>query len=220
MDTSLDDKSQDKIVTLQELEERASSKEAWCGVVIFAPIIFIVVSVLIPPAFADTVVPVAIIATFIVCIIGIGIFASSGNITHYTYSIRILQRIGSLDLVITEKYTATERNGVYIFLTTKSPGTLYYVVFKHIETTQKQELDVRTVFMKWDASINIQGMRVHTLDGQFTIPTSTREYITGNGLLFAVPLLGRSYILRAPEFSGEQLIAVLEYASEFVETWN
>ena len=139
---------------------------------------------------------------------------------YYTYSIRILQRISPPEPVITEKYTVTERDGVYVFLTTRSLGTLYYVVLEYSEPAQKQEIDVRKVFWKWSSSLNIEGLRVHDLEGEFTIPTPDGRFITGRGLLLAVPLLGESYIMHVPEFSREQLLAVVDYASQFAESWT
>ncbi len=154
-----------------------------------------------------------IIVVILVSMVCLCILARGANVWFSDYALAILRRISPPDPVIGEDFVVLLKENVYTFFIKSAPGLLYFVSFKHLDPTPAEDIDVPKLFWRWQSTLHINGLRAHDKYGHFSVPTPEGSFISGEGLLLAVSIYGRSYLLRVPEFSREQLLSVVDYAS-------
>jgi hypothetical protein len=156
---------------------------------------------------------IIIIVAISVSILCLALLARESESWFSDYALAILRRLSPPEPVVGKAYVVMKLENVYIFFIKNAPGILYFVSFKHIDSTPAESIDVQRLFWKWESKLYINELRIHHKKGHFSVPTPEGPIISGEGLLLAVSIYGRSYILRAPAFSREQLLEVADYAS-------
>ena len=147
---------------------------------------------------------------------GAVILAMSSMMKRYIRGVKILQRLSPPEPLITEKYSTTKYENVFVFIMRRAPDMLYFVAFDQIYPTSDSKMSSQRNFWKWDSVVHLEGLRVQIKRGDFSVPSPDHNIVSGEGLLLAVPIRNRAYVIHVPEFSRSQLMAVVEYASSSV----
>jgi hypothetical protein len=199
--------------SLSDLEQKRMKLIKTGAPLLFAPALFIIILVLLPREIAEALFVPGLVISMLVALVGAYFGAKSTIWRDYVYSIRILQRLSPPDPTITWDYAVTRYEDTIIFTLRSAPGALYFVSFTTSEQTPAQKIDVPRTFWKWNSVLHVEGLRVHNRKGAFSIPTPDTEILSGAAILLLLPVTGRSYVVRTPEFSRDRLLAVADYAS-------
>jgi hypothetical protein len=210
-----EDELQDDIVTEDELRNQMERMRNRSIPLVFAPMLIPFTPFLVPSVASDITFISTMVITCLISLVGIHRLMKSSILGSFLYGIRILRRVGFPEPVITEQYAATKRGATFLFIL-RSASLLYFVSFSQTETSPSRVIDVPKTFWKWNPTMNVSGLKLHKREGLFSIPTLERQYISGEGILYASPFLGAAYMLHVPDFSRGQLLAVAEYVSQQV----
>ena len=199
--------------SLLDLEQRRMNLIKTGAPLLFAPVLFLLLFPLFLPGITETLFFVGFVISMMVSMVGAYFGVKSTIWRDYVYSIKILQRVSPPDPTITWDYAVTRYENTLIFTLQSAPGALYFVSFTTSEQTPTQEIDVPRTFWKWSSVLHVEELRVHNRKGIFSIPTPERGLLCGEGILLLLPVVGRAYIVRTPEFSRGRLLAVADYVS-------
>jgi hypothetical protein len=126
----------------------------------------------------------------------------------------ILARISPTEPMLARRYAITKVDDVYL-LAHGSSGHLIAIAFRGMPlAVSDNKIRLPRMFFRWESRIDIAGASMFRREGTFSIPVSQDECITGDAVLYGAPYQPSRYNWNVPEFSKEQLIAIVEHVTE------
>lgn len=146
---------------------------------------------------------------FLVPCVGTGAaaFALATQDDIYLRTIGFLQRIHPSPL-ITEDFAVAEVVDVIVFVLKKSEGSLFFTCIDTLNALATNRIRVPGFIPRWGRT-KIADYSVHRLQGRYSVPTPNGDIVTCDCVLYVLPMLGRSYIVRVPSFSRERLLQLV-----------
>jgi hypothetical protein len=157
------------------------------------------------------------ITSFILVVVGMGIILSKGTgPSHMAKVYGILQRLGPPEPQLMKRHVAKEYEDVYI-IGASLQGMLYFVAFKEqAGLTGASKMSIPRAVWQWDKRVMVSGFKLYRREGVFSVPTDHGDFISGNAVLYAAPYVPSEYNPRVPEFTKEELLAIINCISEDV----
>jgi hypothetical protein len=153
--------------------------------------------------------------TFSLAIIGvILVFYYGMGTTILLKGFDILSQVGPTDPLLIKRYAIAKVNDVYL-LAHGSSGHLFVVAFRGTpHSTSSSKIKLPRAFYKWESRHDIVGAKMFRREGIFSIPVSQDECVSGEAVLYGAPYQATRYSWNIPDFSREQLMAIIEHATE------
>ncbi len=198
-------------------EYRASARRhATRGVILlFTPILTFIVPLLAPAEYSDQVFIGTLVGTMVLAIIGVVFLAFYGIGTMILLKgFDILARVSPTEPTLARRYAIAKVNDVYL-LAHGSSGHLIAVAFRGMPlTASDKKIRLPRMFYRWETRVDIAGASMFRREGTFSIPVSQEECIIGDAVLYGAPYQPSRYNWNAPEFTKEQLMAIIEHITE------
>lgn len=208
-----DEYGQHPTVSMEDLRARMNRYPKVGIPLLFSMVLILPIMLILPRQLAESIFIAGLVLVGILSISGSILLAIGSTWKDYIYGIRILQRVGPPEPIITASFAAVKIGNTYVFVRQRAPGLLCFVSFKYLDEQAANKVRLPRVFWKWSSHVQIEGLKAHDASGQFSVPTPEGIIVSGTGYLLAVPILGSSYFLHVPKFSSQQLLAVADYAS-------
>ena len=206
-----------EIEQIKEEHQAFARKQAKRGLVLlFTPILIFIIPVLAPAELTDLAFIATIVGTMFLAIIGLVFVTYHGlGTTILLKGFDILTRVGPQP-TLTKRYAIVTINDVYL-LTHGVSGHLYVVAFRGTpQFVSGYKVKLPRAFFRWESRIDIAGAKWFRREGIFSIPVSLEESVSGEAVLYGVPYQPSRYNWNIPEFSREQLVAIVEHITEDV----
>lgn len=198
-------------------EYRASARRhATRGVILlFTPILTFVVPLLAPGEYSDQVFIGTLVGTMVLAIIGVVFLAFYGIGTMILLKgFDILARVSPTEPILARRYAITKVDDVYL-LAHGSSGHLIALAFRGMPlTASDKKIRLPRMFYRWETRVDIAGASMFRREGTFSIPVSQEECIIGDAVLYGAPYQPSRYNWNVPEFSKEQLMAIVERVAD------
>ncbi|MHA2349227.1 MAG: hypothetical protein ACXADL_06295 [Candidatus Thorarchaeota archaeon] len=181
---------------------------------LFTPILIFIIPFLVPAELTDQAFIVTIVGTMFLAIVGLilAIYFGVGT-TILLKGFDILTRVDSQP-ILTKRYAIAKSNDVYL-LTYGLSGHLFVVAFRGFpQFASEYKVKLPRAFYRWESRIEIAGVKWYRREGIFSIPVSLGECVSGDAVLYGVPYQPSRYNWNVPEFSREQLVAIVDHIAE------
>jgi len=198
-------------------EYRASArKNAVRGVVLlFTPILVFIIPFLAPAEYSDQIFIGTLVGTMLLAIIGVVFLALYGVGTMILLKgFDILARISPTEPILARRYAIAKMDDVYL-LAHGTSGHLIAIAFREMALpAPDNKIRLPRMFYRWESRIDIAGASMFRREGTFSIPVSQDECIIGDAVLYGAPYQPSRYDWNVPEFTKEQLMAIIEYITD------
>ncbi len=162
-----------------------------------------------------------LIVSFVLFMAGFWIFASKGiRLSLLVRAYAILQRLGTPGPQIIGHNAVREYRGVYI-IGVSWAGFLYFIAFREEAVlTSASKLSIPRNLNMWFSNVEVSGMKLVRREGVFSVPTEHGDFVSGEAVVYGVKYMSSEGFLRTPEFTREQLLAIIERISEDAKNPN
>jgi hypothetical protein len=171
-----------------EEELRAKTRRrVHIGFLLLATPIFLLSSLFILPSFIREWVSLPIFG-FIV----FGVLSGSVLVVYYGEGSRLFYH--SLDLIrkltpdeiVLKGRCAVAKIGRIFLVAYWGSNALCFIAFLHSMPAEKQKLDIPSAIWRWEYKIEIEGFKIARRQGEYTVPVSEEDFITGEGILYSL----------------------------------
>ncbi|MFX1273357.1 MAG: hypothetical protein ACFFAX_16890, partial [Promethearchaeota archaeon] len=158
-----------------------------------------------------------LVGTMVLAIIGVVWLAFYGvGIMILLRGLDILARVSPSEPVLARRYAIAKVNDVYL-LAHGISGHLIAVAFRGMPfAASDNRIKLPRMFYRWESKVDIAGVTMFRREGIFSVPISQEECIIGDAVLYGSPYQPSKYNWNVPEFTKEQLMAIIEYIKEDV----
>ena len=111
-------------------------------------------------------------------------------------------------------FAVAKVNDVYL-ITHGTSGHIYAVAFRGSPQFEpKFKAKLPKTFLGWEKQIDVGEMKLFRREGTFSVPISLEESVTGDAVLYGAPFQSSRYQWTVPEFTREELMAIVESITE------
>ena len=154
------------------------------GLVLLSPMVLILIFPFVPGTIAG---PLSII--MIICgTVGLAwaVYWGRGG-RRLLYGISLIQQLGPPYPAVGTRYAFVVVNSIYIFATWDS-GALLFVRILDQRPANKQKMQLLKPIWAWKYNKEVDGISIARKEGNVCIPDMGDNYVSGNGIVYAIPL--------------------------------
>jgi hypothetical protein len=140
------------------------------------------------------------------------IFYGSGSKLFF-HSLDLIKKISPDEIVLKNRYAVVKKGLVHLVATWGS-NTLFFIVFLHSMPSEKLKLKIPRVIWRWEYKVSVGEVKVARREGQYKVPISEENFITGEGILYSLLIESMPPVRKLQHPSSDQL---LQIASNLVD---
>lgn len=122
----------------------------------------------------------------------------------FFHSLDIIRKTVPEEVLLKGRYAVAKIGTVYLVAYWGS-NTLFFITYLHSMFGEKQKLDVPSVVWRWEYKVEIEGFKLARRQGQYTVPVSEEDFISGEGILYSL-LIESMPPLRELQYPSRQQI--------------
>ena len=103
----------------------------------------------------------------------------------FIHSLDLFKEISPDAIVLTNRY-AVAKKGLVHLVTTWGSNALFFIVFLHSVPAERLKLKIPRVIWRWEYKVAIGESKVARRQGQYTVPISEEDFITGECILYSL----------------------------------
>ncbi|MFW9908846.1 MAG: hypothetical protein ACFFEF_09750 [Candidatus Thorarchaeota archaeon] len=112
--------------------------------------------------------------------------------------------------VLVGRYVVVQVKDVYLLAHGLS-GHLYAIAFRGSpQSVQTSKAKLPRIFYRWEKRIDIDNLSMFRREGIFIIPTPLGDYLEGDAILYGAPYMPSRYDWSVPDFTRDQLLAIVD----------
>jgi hypothetical protein len=169
-----------------EEELRARTKRrALIGVLLLVSPIFLLIAILILQSFISEWPFAIFVVLFGAVFSGLAIFLyyAMGSKLFF-HSLDIIRKATPDKVLLKGRYAVAKIANIYLVAYWGS-NALFFIGYLHSMLAEKQKLKVPRVVWRWEYKIEIGGFKIARRQGQYTVPVSEEDFISGEGILYS-----------------------------------
>ena len=196
------------------IEEQSLRKRARQRTVIGIILIFSPIAILLLIFYIQNFVPQGVVIFLIICF---GAFGMAGLVLIFWYGkgasmffhgVDLLKKIAPPDPIFIGRNVVIDKKPVY-GIGAWGSNVLMFIAFYSSERLSHRKVKIPRTIWTWEYKHNIEDVKVARREGTYTIPIGEDEYLTGEGILYALIIEGGVYVTIQRDFSSEQLLKIV-----------
>jgi hypothetical protein len=129
-----------------------------------------------------------------------------GNKLFY-HSLDLFKEISPDEIVLTNRYAVAKKGLVHLVATWGS-NALFFIVFLHSVPAERLKLKIPRVIWRWEYKVAIGEIKVARRQGQYTVPISEEDFVTGECILYSLLIESMPPFQKMQYYSRDQLLQI------------
>jgi hypothetical protein len=192
----------------EELRARTRSRVHIGILIMFSPIVLLLLILIIGSNVPDWA-SLPIFAFLVVgTLLGITVFIYYGSGSKlFFHSLNLIKMISPDEIVLKNRY-AVAKKGLIHLVATWGSNALVFITFLHSIPSEKLKLKIPRVIWRWEYKVSIGEVKVARREGEYTVPVSEEDFITGECILYSLLIESMPPVRVLQNPSKDQLLQI------------